>query len=156
MSLKKPLLIYDGECVFCGRWIARWKILTGDKVEYAPYQEVANQFPDISAERFQRSVQFVEPEGNVTGGAEAVFRALSYAPGKRWMLWLYQTLPGFRRLCEWFYRLVASNRILFSKLTIFFWGRCLEPSTYFFSRWIFLKSLGIAYLIAFVSLAVQI
>ena len=85
----KPLLIYDGDCGFCRRWIARWQSLTGDRVEYAPFQQVASEFPEIPREQFEASVQFIEPSGKISSGAEAVFRTLAYAPGKRWTLWMY-------------------------------------------------------------------
>jgi lipase maturation factor 1 len=44
----KPLLLYDGECGFCKLWIARWKTATGGLVDYAPSQEAAERFPEIS------------------------------------------------------------------------------------------------------------
>ena len=34
----KPILVYDGECGFCRRWIERWRVVTGDRVVYLPYQ----------------------------------------------------------------------------------------------------------------------
>ena len=46
-STDRPLLIYDGECSFCRFWVDDWKDLTGDRVAYAPFQEVADQFPEI-------------------------------------------------------------------------------------------------------------
>lgn len=153
---EKPLLIYDGDCNFCRRWIARWKLITGDCVDYAPYQEVAGQFPEIPLEKFQASVQLIESDGKVTGGAEAVFRTLASAPGRGRLFWMYQHIPGFRSITEWGYRLVARNRPFFSSLTRFFWGNEFRPATYFFTRWLFLRALGIIYLIAFVSLGIQV
>src|SRR5437773_2587310 len=32
----KPLLIFDGECGFCRRWIERWQAKTGDRIDYRP------------------------------------------------------------------------------------------------------------------------
>jgi lipase maturation factor 1 len=32
----RPLLLFDGKCAFCRVWIARWKAMTGDRVDYAP------------------------------------------------------------------------------------------------------------------------
>ncbi len=42
--LSKPIMVYDGDCTFCRRWIARWKKLTGSAVQYAPSQEVGERF----------------------------------------------------------------------------------------------------------------
>ncbi|WP_394826955.1 lipase maturation factor family protein [Pendulispora albinea] len=37
----RPLVVYDGDCGFCKRWIARFRLRTGTAVDYLPYQEVA-------------------------------------------------------------------------------------------------------------------
>jgi predicted DCC family thiol-disulfide oxidoreductase YuxK len=152
----RPLLVFDGDCGFCRRWIERWRHATGDRVEYAPYQDVAGGLPEIPPERFRESVQLLEPDGRVSEGAEAVFRALAAAPGKRWPLRIYESLPGAAPAAEAFYRLVASHRVLFSRLTRWLWGPDPTPSSYLLSRWIFLRLLGAVYLVAFVSLGVQL
>ena len=155
-QITKPLLIYDGDCGFCRRWIARWQSLTGDRVEYAPFQQVASEFPEIPQEQFEASVQLIEPAGKVSSGAEAVFRTLTYTPGKKWMLWMYEKIPGAAHISEWSYRLVAQHRTFFSKLTQYLFGQHTEPPSYVLTRWIFLRMLGVIYLIAFVSLWTQI
>jgi predicted DCC family thiol-disulfide oxidoreductase YuxK len=152
----KPLLIYDGDCGFCRRWIARWQLLTGDSVEYAPFQEVGGEFPEISKEQFEASVQLIEPSGMVSRGAEAVFRSLAYAPGKRRMLWMYEKIPGVAPLTEWGYRFIARHRTGLSKGTRCLTGQDREPPSYVLTRWLFLRMLGVIYLIAFVSLWTQI
>jgi len=117
-------MVFDGECRFCAFWIARWRRATGDRVEYAPFQspEVAARFPELPRQRFEKSVQFIEPDGTVYSGAAAVFRSLAVNPQRRWGLRLYQKLPGFAPLAEWAYRFVASHRTAFSALTRFFFG----------------------------------
>ena len=109
-KLDRPLLIYDGECDFCREWIARWRHVTGDAVDYAPSQQVASDFPDIPPERFRDSVVLIEPGGRVTSGAEAVFRALAEAPGRSLGLECYERLPGFVAVSEFAYRLIARHR----------------------------------------------
>src|SRR5690348_8984243 len=37
----KPLMVYDGDCSFCLRWIQRWQRRTGDCIDYLPYQNAA-------------------------------------------------------------------------------------------------------------------
>ena len=108
-------MIFDGECGFCRRWGARWQSLVKDQVDFAPYQEVANRFPNISLKDFEGSVQFIE-RGKHFEGAEAVFRLLARVPQKRWMLFCYQKIPGAALVSEWFYRLVARHRKFFSRL----------------------------------------
>ena len=152
----KPLLIFDGNCHFCRRWIERWRELTAGAVEYAPSQEVAGRFPEIPAEAFDRSVQFVETDGTVYSGAEAVFRSLGQKRGRKWMTWSYEHLPGFAAVTEAAYRLVARHRRTASFFTRLLWGNDVRQPTYFESRRWFLRSLGGIYLIAFLSLWMQV
>ena len=41
---QRPLLVYDGDCGFCRKWVRRWQLRTGDRADYAPYQEAAGRF----------------------------------------------------------------------------------------------------------------
>ena len=152
----KPLLIYDGLCGFCRRWIERWKGETGDAVDYAPSQEVAARFPEIPAEVFARSVQLVLPTGVVLEGAEAVFQSLAIAPSGGLALHLYRSVPGFAAASEWAYDRVARHRDAASTLTRLLWGKRIERPEFRKSSEIFLRLLAVCYLAAFVSLWVQI
>ncbi len=78
----RPQLIYDGDCGFCGYWARYWQKLTGDSVEYRPYQQVLAQYPAIPEAEFQRAVQFIAPDGERASGAEASFLTLAHARGK--------------------------------------------------------------------------
>jgi len=151
-----PLLIFDGDCRFCRLWIGYWKQLTGDRLAYAPYQEVAAQFPQIPIENFKRAVHLVLPDGEILAAAHAVFRSLACLPKYAWMLWAYHHVPAFAAVSEWIYRLVAAHRSFFYRVTVFLWGKRLEPGSYeIVARW-FLRSIGLIYLTAFLSLEVQI
>ncbi len=151
-------MIFDGDCNFCSLWICRWQHATGDQVDYLPFQDsrIAAQFPELPRDRFEAAVQLVEPDGVVYGGAEAVLRALAHKRHEHWLLDWYYRSPAFARSAEWSYRLVARHRRFFSLLTRLAWGRHLEPPTYFLVRWVFLRALGIIYLIAFLSLWTQV
>lgn len=118
----KPLLIYDGDCKFCGLWVSRWLGWTQGRVDASPYQKAAPRFPRIPIAEFEKSVRFVEADGKIYSGAEAVFRALAYAPGKGWLFMLYRRFPGFAGRAESTYRFVAARRSAFSKLTRWLWG----------------------------------
>jgi predicted DCC family thiol-disulfide oxidoreductase YuxK len=154
----KPLMVYDGDCNFCTLWIRRWQQLTGDKVEYLPAQDprVRRQFPEIPGKEFDTAVQLIETDGTVYSGAEAVFRTLAQNPARSRLLRTYESSPAFMGFTEWAYRLVAQNRTLFSRLTRWFWGRHVEQPAYLLTRWLFLRALGVIYLIAFISLWTQI
>jgi predicted DCC family thiol-disulfide oxidoreductase YuxK len=77
----RPLLVYDGDCAFCGYWARYWKKLTGDHVCYRPYQEVVAQYPAIPVADFQRAVQYITSDGHYASAAEASFLTLSHARG---------------------------------------------------------------------------
>lgn len=104
------MLIFDGECGFCRIWIERWKKMTGDRIDYRPYQEVASQFPGIPTSEFEKAVHFVDEQGNISRAAEAVFFTLSSHPAGRVALGMYRHLPGFKPLSEFAYSWVAKNR----------------------------------------------
>ena len=110
MNVSRPLLVYDGACDFCRRWIVRWRRASGGHVDDAPYQEAVARFPGIGPERFKAAVHLIEPDGRVSQGAEAVVRSLAYRPGWGWPLWLYLRVAPFAALSEWGYRLVARHR----------------------------------------------
>ncbi len=149
---RKPLLVYDNACDFCRYWIAQWQHFTGDRIDYASYQEVATQFPEIPLSAFENSVQLILQNGTVLSGAEAVLRALNNAS----FLWCYYRLPGFASLAEAIYNFIAQHRPFFSAVTRSLWGTHTERATSYFSKWLFLRGLGCIYLIAFLSLWVQI
>ena len=152
----KPLMIWDGECHFCKRWIERWREITAGKVDYVTYQEAANRFPEISIEQFQRAVAFIEPDGKAFFAAEAVYRSLRYRSSRRWLAWSYDRVPGFAAVSELAYGFIARHRSAGSAVTRLLWGSDVRPPTYSWARRWFLRTLGVIYLIAFVSLWVQV
>ena len=152
----KPLMIWDGECHFCRRWIERWREITAGEVEYAPYQEIAERFSEIPREQFQRSVVYIDKTGQVFVAAEAVYRSLRCRPSKKWLWWGYQRIPGFAAISEFGYRLIARHRGFASAITRLLWGKDVRPPTYFWAHRWFLRALGLVYLIAFVSLWIQV
>jgi predicted DCC family thiol-disulfide oxidoreductase YuxK/uncharacterized membrane protein YphA (DoxX/SURF4 family) len=152
----KPLMIWDGECHFCRRWIERWREITAGEVEYVTYQEAANRFPEIPIEQFKRAVAFIEPDGKAFFAAEAVYRSLRYRSSRRWLAWSYDRVPGFAAVSELAYKFIARHRGAGSAVTRLLWGNDVRPPTYLWARRWFLRALGVIYLIAFVSLWVQV
>jgi predicted DCC family thiol-disulfide oxidoreductase YuxK len=149
-----PLLVFDGDCSFCRAWVGYWKDLTGDQVGYSPLQEVGDRFPQLSHQHFTSAVQLIL-DGEVRGGAYAVFTALAALPGRRWMLWSYERIPGVAPLCEAAYRTIAANRSAAYWVTRLLWGVPVRRETYHVTGWLFLRLLGAIYLMAFASFGVQ-
>jgi len=154
----KPLLVFDGDCRFCMLWIKRWQQISGEAVDYIPFQsaDIAERFPEIPREQFATAVQLIETNGVVHSGARAALGAL--ARNRRWAgpLAIYREFDLFARIAEICYRFVATHRPFFSKLTYLGWGQHVEQPSHFRVRRIFLKGLAVIYLIAFASLWTQI
>src|SRR5664280_2957354 len=101
---ERPLLVFDGTCPFCRRWVGRWRAAAGDRF-------------DIEPAEFARAVQFIETDGRISSAAEAVLRARAHATSRSWLLAAYERLPGFASAAEAAYRVVARHRPLLSRLT---------------------------------------
>ena len=148
--------MFDGDCGFCRFWVARWQSLVGDRVAFAPYQEVASTFPEIPLAQFRESVVFIDENGGRSFGAHAVFGVLALAPHRRWPLSCYEHIPGAGWCFESTYRFVARHRRLSGAMTHCLWGRQPQAPDCLLVRWIFLRALALVYLCAFLSLWVQI
>ncbi len=149
-------MVYDGDCGFCKLWIARWREITAGAVEYESLQRAAERFPEVPRTDFERSVKLIETDGRVFSAAEAVYRSLGKGEGTGLWRWCYEKLPGFAPISELGYRFIARHRELAHTVTSLFWGEDVRRPTYFHARDWFLRCLGVIYLIAFVSLWVQV
>jgi len=152
--MKRPTLVFDGDCGFCRLWIERWRRATGDAVGYEPYQTAAAKHPEVPRENFAEAIHFFEAD-RLSRGAEAALRALSRAPGLFWLPRFY-ALPGVAPVSEAVYGFVANRRMLFSRLTRLLWGETPVPSSIGFTVRLVLAGIGLCYLLAFASLGAQI
>jgi lipase maturation factor 1 len=152
----RPLLIWDGDCDFCRLWIERWRETTVRKVDYITYQTVADRFPEIPADKFNRSLVLIQPDSTAAFAAEAVYRSLAYRRSRKWLSWSYDHVPAFAAVSETGYGFVARHRKFASAITRLLWGKDVRRPTYVWAQRWFLRALGASYLIAFVSLWVQV
>jgi lipase maturation factor 1 len=162
-SLDRPTVVFDGECSFCRAWIEHWQQLTGNRVLYTPYQELS---PEVNQETASlilnlprkdllSAVTLFLPGGEMRRGAHAVFSLLALLPDKSWILWAYLHIPGFAPIAELAYRMVARHRFFCYWGTRALWGIPVEVETFRTASWLFLRTLGAAYLFAFDSFAAQ-
>ncbi len=106
---ERPVLVYDGDCAFCSS-CARFLERIGPDAEI-----VAWQFTDLTAlglteEQAADAVQWVQIDGTVRSGHEAIAAALSSA-GQIWgIVGRIVLLPGISWVAAKVYRLVADNR----------------------------------------------
>jgi predicted DCC family thiol-disulfide oxidoreductase YuxK len=152
----RPVLVYDGDCAFCVYWARYWHALTGDRVRYAPYQQVAADYPGIPLQAFRDAVQYIAPDGSVASGAEASLLTLSHAPGKGFWIRLYRRLPGFAWAGERSYAAIAAHRPLAFRISRMLWGAGYQPPQHQLAIGLFLRCLALIFLAAFVSLGVQV
>ena len=80
---------------------------------------------------------------------------MSHARGKGFWLYLYKHVPGFAPVAEWAYAFTAAHRPAFYRVSLLLWGKDHEPPRYELVSFLFLRLLGLIYLSAFVSFAVQ-
>jgi pimeloyl-ACP methyl ester carboxylesterase/predicted DCC family thiol-disulfide oxidoreductase YuxK len=110
----QPMLLYDGECAFCRRQVERLRARVGGAVRFEPFQG-AGDVAGVPTGELARAVHFVDTEGRVSSGAEAVYRTLA-AGGRTARLWMYRHVPGFNPLSEWGYRVIARHRGLIARV----------------------------------------
>lgn len=112
----KPVLIFDGDCGFCLRWIGRWRRWVGDRLDYVPIEEAVRRFPSLWSQDLHGAIRLIDTEGVVHVGMDAL--CLSLAVKGRWYwkipLWVYQTIPGAAFFGERIYHFIARNRHRFS------------------------------------------
>lgn len=120
---EKPLLTWDGDCGFCHYWMLRWKLITGENVDYRPYKEAAKNFPDIEYKYFKQAVRLIDIDGRIYDGPGAVFRAFEYGSKYRWIMPLYRRIRLFEWVVDHFYSIVSRNRSLMYKITVRLWGK---------------------------------
>jgi lipase maturation factor 1 len=150
-----PTLLFDGTCGFCRKWVARLAE-SADNVDTRPYQEALPEFKEIPETACEQSVQWIETDGAVVNGADAALRfwASSSWAGKL-AHWKYRTIPGNATISEFLYRVVARARPITSILAQLCWGEQMLRPTFRVTGDLFLRVLGLIYLVAFLSLFVQ-
>jgi predicted DCC family thiol-disulfide oxidoreductase YuxK len=110
-----PTLLYDGTCRFCVAQARRLKRFVGAGVQaeslYADgVRERFPTLPPVGADGKVGEIKFVDDGGRMSGGAEAIARALM--TGRTPIAWgarLY-FVPGIRQLSNAVYRAIARRR----------------------------------------------
>ncbi len=128
-------MVWDGSCGFCRYWVTYWERMTGDEVRYAPYQEVAVQFPDLPEDIFKKAVRLIDSEGQVFSGIHAAYKTIALGESKSFWLTQYEKRGWFYRLSDRAYQWIADHRDFMMKLTHFAFGKdpnALKPFWFFY------------------------
>ncbi|MGM0572244.1 MAG: thiol-disulfide oxidoreductase DCC family protein [Bacteroidota bacterium] len=120
----KPLMAWDGNCGFCHYWVIKWKKMTGERVNYQPFQQIHKEFPDIDYRLFKQAIRLIDTDGRIYTGPAAVFHALNrYSPKWRWVMPLYRNIRPFRFLADHFYAFVSRHRVKMYEVVIRLFGK---------------------------------
>lgn len=115
-------MVWDGNCGFCAYWVARWQKLTGDTIEYKPYNEAAENFPDINIHYFKEACQLIQTDGRVLSGPGAAYKTLEYAGKWKFLARWYERYSWFTRLNDCIYDYIAKHRSAFFRITKLMFG----------------------------------
>jgi predicted DCC family thiol-disulfide oxidoreductase YuxK len=109
VSVSRAIVVYDGNCGFCRRWVAR--VARWDRharLEFVPYQtpDLEKRLPGVSRAECVQRVHLVDADGRVFAGAAAGREVLRRLPGGA--LWaLPFRLPGALGVAERIYVWIA-------------------------------------------------
>lgn len=108
--MTRPVLLYDGDCAFCTTCVHFVERRIRPEAEIVAWQFADLTELGVSAEEAAAAVQWVEPDGGVRAGHEAIAAMLA-AAGPIWRsAGRLLLLPGISWIAARVYRLVASNR----------------------------------------------
>jgi predicted DCC family thiol-disulfide oxidoreductase YuxK len=103
------MLLYDGDCGFCRRCVRVLERI-GPDADMVAWQAADLAELGIGEEQAADSVQFVQIDGTVRSGHEAIAAILTTA-GRAWrIVGQAMLLPGVSWIAGKVYRLVADNR----------------------------------------------
>ena len=140
-------MVYDGDCGFCRLWIKRWRFLTGEKVDYRPYQETAARYPEISMDQFQSLGPVDRARWKGFLGRPGGFPGPVLSAGLGWLPGPMMQFPGLAFVSEKAYGFVAAHRGWFSRAGSCGLAPADETAQLPVSRWLFVKMLALAFLV---------
>lgn len=105
----RPLLVFDGDCAFCTS-SARLLEKIGPGAEIVAWQQTDLDALGLSEAVASAAVQWVEIDGTIRSGHEAVAAALSTAGGIWALAGRALLSPGISPIAAATYRLIANNR----------------------------------------------
>ncbi len=112
VSRRKSAVVFDGDCPFCRRWVAR--IARMDRlgtIEFVARQTegLTTRFPKLAEGDFNTGMRLITPDNAIHVGADAAYQIARRLRYWRWIAWLYH-VPGIHRLTRAVYAWIAANR----------------------------------------------
>lgn len=106
---ERPVLLYDGDCGFCTT-CARLLERTGPEAAIVAWQLTDLAKLGVTEGQAAEAVQWVQVDGTISSGHEAIAAVLSAAGGIWKIIGRTLLLPGISWIAAKLYRLVADNR----------------------------------------------
>jgi predicted DCC family thiol-disulfide oxidoreductase YuxK len=106
---ERPVLVFDGDCAFCTSCVRALERI-GPDAEIVAWQLTDLAELGLTEQQAIDAVQWVEPDGTVRSGHEAIAAALGTAGGIWKIAGRGIVLPGISPVAATGYRLVADNR----------------------------------------------
>ncbi|MBM43774.1 MAG: membrane protein [Phycisphaerae bacterium] len=151
-----PVVIFDGDCRFCRRWVRRYWNLKHEGIAWSSLENARSHFPDVPEENFRKSLHVIEPDGTIRTRAAACYRVLQLVGLRAWPLWFHEHVPLARRVGDAFYSLISRHRRAADRASSMLHGNVAAPATTLLARRVFLRLLGLVYLSAFLSAGWQL
>jgi len=105
----RPVLVFDGDCAFCTTSVRLLERI-GPEAEMAAWQLTDLAELGLTEEQASAAVQWIEIDGTVRSGHEAIAAALSTAGGVWTLAGRTLLSPRLAPLAARTYRLIANNR----------------------------------------------
>jgi predicted DCC family thiol-disulfide oxidoreductase YuxK len=105
----RPALVFDGDCAFCTSSVRLLEKI-GPEAEMVAWQQTELGALGLSEEAASAAVQWVDFDGTIRSGHEAVAAALSTAGGIWALTGRALLAPGLSPIAAVAYRLIAANR----------------------------------------------
>jgi predicted DCC family thiol-disulfide oxidoreductase YuxK len=106
---ERPVLVYDGDCAFCASCVRVLERI-GPDAEIVAWQLTDLAELGMAEEQAADAVQWVQIDGTVRSGHEAIASVLITAGGIWKIIGRLLLLPGISWMAAKVYRLVADNR----------------------------------------------
>ena len=109
---RRSTLVYDGDCSFCRRWVAR----IGRRDRSGTFEFVARQtdglterFPKLAEGDFSTGMRLITPDDTIHVGADAAYQIVRRLRYWRSIAWWYH-IPGVHWFTRVVYGWIAANR----------------------------------------------
>lgn len=106
----RGVLVYDGDCGFCGWVVSHLRRWVRPAIDIIPSQSADLGSLGLTHQECIDAVQWVAPDGRRSSGGSAACDVLRASPRPWPVLGVLGSLPGIRLLVDVAYRWVARNR----------------------------------------------